>query len=149
VKKVVELILLKTEDDYRREYETTYLKSHAYLYDIPVTFSAQDFDHIFYEPAGSGSNLRFSFRRAKRMNFMKALLSEEIDIEIMFEPDRGTIALFCEDLECVMYLRIRPGTGTLQVGSFFDFGKDHTKMLNKQRRKCVPITIEELKEKMK
>ncbi len=80
---------------------------------------------------------------------MKALLSGEIDIEIMFEPDRGTIALFCEDLECVMYLRIRPGTGTLQVGSFFDFGRDHTKMLNRQKRKCVPLTAEELKAKIK
>lgn len=149
MKKVIELILLKTEDDYRKEYESSYLHSNLHLYDIPVIFSAKDFEHIFYEPAGLDSDYRFSFRRAKRMNFMKALLSEKIDIEIMFEPDRGTIALFCENLECVMYLRIRPGTGTLQVGSFFDFGRDHTKMLNKQKRKCVPITIEEIRSKLK
>jgi hypothetical protein len=149
MKKVVELILLTTEDEYRKEYESSYLHSNLHLYDIPVIFSAKDFDHIFYEPSGSGSDYQFSFRRAKRMNFMKALLSEGFDIEIMFEPGRGTIALFCEDLECVMYLRIRPGTGKLQVGSFFDFGKDHTKMLNKQKRKCVHITLEEIKDKIK
>lgn len=149
MKKVVELILLTTEDEYRREYKSSYLHSNLHLYGIPVVFSDKDFNHIFYEPSGSRSDYRFSFRRAKRMNFMKALLSEKIDIEIMFEPDRGTIALFCEDLECVMYLRIRPGTGTLQVGSFFDFGRDHTKMLNKQKRKCVPITIEEIMGKLK
>ncbi len=149
MKRAVELILLKTEDEYRGEYEAVYLHSNLHLDDIPVTFSAQDFNHIFFEPSGMSSGYQFSFRRAKRMNFMKALLSGEVDIEIMFEVDRGTIALFCEDLECVMYLRIRPGTGTLQVGSFFDFGKEHTKMMNKQKRKCVPITLEDLKEKIK
>lgn len=149
MKKIVELILLETEDDYRREYETTYLHSGLQLCGISVTFSAQDFDHIFYEPSGSPSEYKFSVRRARRMSFMRELLSGEIDIELMFEPDRGTIALFCEDLECVMYIRIRPGTGALQIGSFFDFGKDHTKMLNKQKRKCVPISIEELREKIK
>lgn len=149
MKKVIELILLKTEDDYRKEYESSYLHSNLHLYGIPVIFSAKDFEHIFYEPSSLGSGYRFSFRRARRMNFIKALLSGEIDIEIMFEPDRRTIALFCENLECVMYLRIRPGTGTLQVGSFFDFGRDHTKMLNKQKRKCVPITIEEIRSKLK
>ncbi len=83
------------------------------------------------------------------MYFIKAILSGKPDIEIMFESDRRTIALFCKDLECVMYLRIRPRSGTLQVGTFFDFGKDHTKMYKKQKKKCVPITIEEIKEKMK
>lgn len=145
MKKVVDLILLKTEDEYRREYEITYLHSNFHLHGISVLFSGRDFDHIFFEPSGSPSDYQFSFRRAKRINFMKEILSGEIDIEIMFEPDRGTTALFCEDLECVMYLRIRPGTGTLQVGTFFDFGKDHTKMLKKQKRKCVSITIEELR----
>ncbi|MBZ0155435.1 MAG: hypothetical protein K8I29_04365 [Alphaproteobacteria bacterium] len=149
MKKIVELVLLKTEEGYRKEYEATYLHGTLNLRDIPVTFSAKDFDHIFFEPSGSPVGYQFSFRRARRMNFMRALLSGEIDIEIMFESDRGTIALFCEALECVMYLRIRPGTGVLQVGSFFDFGKDHTKMLRKQKKKCVPITIEELKEKVK
>ena len=149
MKKVVEVILLKTEEEYRSEYEAAYLHSNSQLYGIPVTFSAKDFDHIFFEPSGSNSGYRFSFRRARRINFMRELLSGEIEIEIMFETDRGTIALFCEDLECVMYLRIRPGTGSLQVGSFFDFGKDHSKMLIKQKRKCIAITIEELKEKIR
>jgi hypothetical protein len=149
MKKIVGLILLKTEDEYRREYEITYLHSNFHLHDIPVVFSERDFDHIFFEPSGSSIGNQFSFRRAKRMNFMKEILSGEIDIEIMFEPDRDTIALFCEDLECVMYLRIRPRSGTLQVGTFFDFGKAHTQMYNKQKKKCVPITIEELKERIK
>lgn len=141
MKKVVELILLTAEDEYRKEYESSYLHSNLHLYGIPVIFSAKDFDHIFYEPSGLGSDYRFSIRRAKRLNFMKALLSEEIDIEIMFESDRGTIALFCEELECVMYLRIRPGTGNLQVGSFFDFGKDHKKMLTKQKRNVCLLLL--------
>ncbi|VAX34684.1 hypothetical protein MNBD_NITROSPIRAE03-279 [hydrothermal vent metagenome] len=83
------------------------------------------------------------------MSFMKEILSDEIDIEIMFEPDRETIALFCIDLECVMYLRIRPSSGTLQVGTFFDFGKNHSKMYKKQKKKCEPITVEAIREKMK
>lgn len=145
MKKIVELILIKTEDGYRREYETIYLNSNFHLHGIPVVFSRRDFDHIFYEPAKSGG-YKFSFRRARRMNFMKELLSGEIEIEIMFESDRGTIALFSLDLECVMYLRIRPGSGTLQVGTFFDFGRDHLKMYKKQKRKCVPITIEKIRE---
>lgn len=149
MKKSVELILLKTEDEYRSVYEATYLHSELNLHGIPVSFSSRDFDHIFYEPAGSTADYQFSLRRARRMSFMKELLSGELDIEIMLEPDRGTIALFCEDLDCVMYLRIRPGTGAFQIGSFFDFGKDHTKMLNKQKRKCVPISLEELKEKIR
>jgi len=148
MKKTVELILLKTEDEYREEYETMYLNSNFHLYGIPVVFSKRDFDHIFYEPAKS-DGYKFSFRRARRMNFMKELLSGEIEIEIMFESDRGTIALFSLDLECVMYLRIRPGSGTLQVGTFFDFGRDHSKMYKKQKRKCVPITIEEIRKMLK
>lgn len=99
MKKVVEVILLKTEEEYRIEYEATYLHSNSQLCGIPVGFYDRDFDHIFYEPSRSSSGYQFSMRRARRMNFMKELLSGEINIEIMFEPDRGTIALFCEDLE--------------------------------------------------
>ena len=149
MRKVVELILLKTEDDYRKEYETIYLQSNFHLHGIPVVFSKRDFDHIFFEPADSSGRYKFSSRRAKRMSFMKEILSDEIDIEIMFEPDRETIALFCIDLECVMYLRIRPSSGTLQVGTFFDFGKNHSKMYKKQKKKCEPITVEAIREKMK
>ncbi len=144
----VELILLKTEDEYRKEYMTTYIQSNLCLGDIPVVLSEGDFDHIFYEPASGANKYKFSYRRAKRMYFLKAILSGEIDVKIMFQPDRQTIALFCVDLECVMYLRIRPKSGTLQVGTFFDFGTDHTRMYNKQKKKCVPITIEEVKEKI-
>lgn len=148
MRKIVELVLLKSEEDYRKEYEYIYSNKIFNLYDIPVFFSDKDFNHIFYEPNSGGTEYKFSFRRAKRLNFMKEILSGEIDIEIMFQPDRETFALFCEDLECVMYLRIRPNSGMLQVGTFFDFGKDHKKMLNKQKKKCVPIALNEIKDKL-
>ena len=79
---------------------------------------------------------------------MKAILSDKLDIEIMYETDRETIALFCLDLECVMYLRVRPDSGSFQVGTFFDFGKDHTKMYQKQKKKCTKITLQEIKNKI-
>ncbi len=144
----VELVLLETEDEYIEEYKKAYLHDSYNLSDISVVFSKKDFDHIFYEPAKGDGDYKFSFRRAKRMYFMKAILSGAIETEIMFEPDKGTIALFCKALECVMYLRIRPGSGTLQVGTFFDFGENHSKMYRKQKRKCEPVTIEEIKKKM-
>jgi len=46
-----------------------------------------------------------------------------------------------------MYLRIRPGRKLFQVGTFFDFGKDHTKMYLKQKKKCIKITLQEIKTK--
>lgn len=144
----IELIILQSEEEYRQEYLKTYVDADFYLVDIPVIFSANDFNHIFFEPGKEGVGYIFSQRRAKRMYFIKAILSEKLNIEIMHEPDRGTIALFCLDLECVIYLRIRPGTGSLQVGTFFDFGRDHTKMYLKQKKKCVPITLQEIKEKL-
>jgi len=144
----VELILLNSEDEYRQEYLKNYLDSDFFLEDIPVVFSDKDFDHIFFEPDKEENGYAFSRRRAKRMYFMKAILSGELDIEIMYETDRGTIALFCLDLECVMYLRIRPGSGSFQVGTFFDFGKDHTKMYLKQKKKCIKITLQEIKNKI-
>ncbi len=144
----VELVLLKTEEEYKKEFMGVYLQNSFNLEDIPVAFSEKDFDHIFYEPSSGANEYKFSFRRAKRLYFIKAILSGDIEIEIMLEVDKGTIALFCKDLECVMYLRIRPRSGTLQVGTFFDFGKDHTKMYKKQKRKCELVTIDEIKKKM-
>jgi len=144
----VELILLDSEEKYRQEYLKNYLNNNFFLGDIPVIFSDKDFDHIFFEPGKENCDNVFSKRRAKRMSFMKAILSGELDIEIMHETDRGTIALFCLDLECVMYLRVRPGKKLFQVGTFFDFGKDHTKMYLKQKKKCVKITLQEIKNKI-
>lgn len=143
-----EIIILKTEEEYKQEYLKNYLNNDFFLGDIPIIFSEKDFDHIFFEPKEDKDGYFFSQRRAKRMNFMKSILSGEFDVEIMYENDRGTIALFCLDLECVMYLRIRPGNNVLQVGTFFDFGKDHTKMYLKQKKKCVGITLQEIKDKM-
>src|SRR3972149_4204131 len=99
MKKIVGLILLKTEDEYRREYEITYLHSNFHLHDIPVVFSERDFDHIFFEPSGSSIGNQFSFRRAKRMNFMKEILSGKIDSDLGDRSERHNSALFCEDLE--------------------------------------------------
>lgn len=146
----VEIIVLKNEEEYRAEYAKAYLNSGALklLNDVPVIFSEKDFDHIFWEKDIGGENEKFSPRRAKRMYFMKALLSGEFNVELMYQPDRGTFALFCEDLECVMYLRARQGSGVLQVGTFFDFGENHAKMLNRQKKKCVPITLLDLKAKL-
>lgn len=144
----IELIILQSEEEYRQEYLKTFVDADLYLVDIPVIFSANDFDHIFFELSKEGAGYVFSQRRAKRMYFIKAILSEKLNIEMMYEPDRCTIALFCLDLECVMYLRIRPGTGSLQVGTFFDFGRDHTKMCLKQKKKCRPITLQEIKERL-
>ena len=145
--KKVEIIILKTEEEYKSEYKKLYLNSGVFLIDIPVEFTESDFNHIFYEPGKEGSGYVFSERRAKRMYFIKAILSGDFNIEIMYEIDRGTIVLFCLDLECVVYLRNRPGSGKLQVGTFFDFGRDHTKMYQKQKRKCEPITLSEIRKK--
>ena len=144
----IEILLLKSEEEYRAEYIARYLGKEFYLEDIPVIFSEKDFDHVFFEPGKEGSGYIFSERRAKRMYFLEALLSSDVETELMYESDRGTIAIFCAGLECVMYLRIRPGTGNLQVGTFFDFGKDHTKMCIKQKKKCIPVTLQEIKEKL-
>lgn len=144
----IELILLNSEDEYRQEYLKNYLNNNFFLGDIPVIFSDKDFEHIFFEPGKEDTGYVFSQRRAKRMYFMKAILSDKLDIEIMYETDRETIALFCLDLECVMYLRVRPDSGSFQVGTFFDFGKDHTKMYQKQKKKCTKITLQEIKNKI-
>lgn len=145
--KKVEIVILKTEQEYREEYKKVYLKNNINLCGIPVEFSEKDFDHIFFEPGKESGAYIFSERRAKRIYFIKAVLSGGFSIEMMYEIDRGTVALFCLELECVLYLRNRPGSGFLQVGTFFDFGRDHVKMYLKQKRKCEPITLSEIKQK--
>lgn len=150
MKKSVDIILLDSEAEYRSEYEEIFVKQTYSFKGFPVVFDVKSFDHIFYEPASDTDKKgKFSKRRAKKMNFIKAILCEEISVEVMFEPDRGTIAVFCVDLDCVVYLRNRVGTKKLQIGTFIDFGKEHTKMYEKQKRNCVPITEEGLKELIK
>ena len=147
MRKSVEVIILDSEEEYRQEYIKVFVKGEpCFLRNIPVVFDEKSFEHIFFEPENEADKKsRFSARRAKKMHFIKAMLREEVKIEILHEPDRGTIAVFCIDLDCVMYLRNRVGTRKLQIGTFFDFGRDHAKMYEKQKRKCVPITDEELK----
>lgn len=115
---------------------------------MPVYFDKQSFDHIFYEKDIGGKNEFFSKRRAKKMLFIKAVLSGKLSIEIMDQPDRGTFAIFCVDLDCVIYLRSRVGTGRLQVCTFFDFGEKRTKHYERQKKKCIPITLQEIKNKL-
>jgi hypothetical protein len=150
MRKSIEIILLDSEADYRKEYEEVFVKNSYSLRGVPIDFDIKSFDHIFFEPASEDDRKgKFSHRRAKKMLFIRAMLKEEVLIEIAFEEDRGTIALFCTDLDCVVYLRNRVGTGKLQIGTFIDFGKDHTKMYEKQRRKCVSISDDELRRLIK
>lgn len=145
--KKAEIIILKNEDEYRNFYKSTFMEMDFFLGDIQVSFIEKDFDHIFFE-LGKGGEHRFSARRAKRMLFIKEILAGNFDTELMYENDRGTFAIFCFDLECVIYLRSRSGSGKLQMGTFFDFGKDHKKMYLKQKKKCTEITLQELKNKL-
>ena len=67
------------------------------------------------------------------------LLSVNTPTELLFEPSTRNYAVFCKDLDVVMYMGIRPATQSFQVKTFFDFGKNHTKMYEKQKRKCIEI----------
>lgn len=146
MKKTVELLLLDTEKEYRQEFIKTYVSGGTTyrLGGYPVVFYPKDFDHIFFEPAAGGKDRKFSKRRAKRMYFIRELLSGGIGREIMLEGNTGNIAIFCEELESVMYLRPRPSPFSFQIGTFFDFGRDHTKMYKKQKRKCTPISDKDI-----
>lgn len=146
----VEFFVFKTENEYKEKYREFYLTERLLFFDIPIIFEEKTFDHIFSEPREGGKR-EFSKRRAKRLLFMKAILSGNFEIEIMYERESGkkigNCALFCQDLECVMYLRFVKGSG-MQVLTFFDFGKDHMKMYLKQKKKCIPITLPEIKSKL-
>lgn len=148
MRKTIEIILLPDADRYRIEYAEKYLSDAKFrLWDIEVSFHEDDFDHIFYEPAKSGEKKGdFSQRRARKMMFMTFLLQDDANKEIMYQPGRGTIAIFCKDLDCVMYLRHRIGSNKLQVASFFDFGKNHSKMYENRKKSCLPVNSEQLKE---
>lgn len=145
MKRSVSLIFLDNEDDYKDEFLSFYVNNKFDLYGIPVIFSTEDFTHIFSEPEAKTGKRIFSIRRARRMMFIQALLKGTSKTELTIELDTNNIAIFSVELECVLYLRIRPTTKTLQAGTFFDFGRNHTKMYNKQKRKCKDITIKELK----
>jgi len=145
--KKAEIIILEDEEQYRNFYNETFIDKAFFIGDIPISFIEKDFDHIFFEPC-KGGEYRFSARRAKRMLFIREILVGNFDTELMYENDRGTFAIFCYDLECVIYLRSRAGSGKLQMGTFFDFGKDHKKMYLKQKKKCTKITLQELKDKL-
>lgn len=145
--KKVEIIILENKNQYRDFYNNTFIGKDFFVGDVPISFIEKDFDHVFFEPSKDGE-YKFSVRRAKRMLFIKEILAGNFNTELMYEDDRGTFAIFCYDLECVIYLRSRTGSGKLQVGTFFDFGKDHNKMYLKQKKKCTKITLQELKNKL-
>lgn len=145
--KKVEIIILEDKNQYRDFYNNTFIGRDFFIGDIPISLIDKDFDHIFFEPS-KGGEYRFSSRRAKRMLFIKEILLGNFSTELMYENDSGTFAIFCYDLECVVYLRSRIGSGRLQIGTFFDFGKNHEKMYLKQKKKCTKITLQELKDKL-
>ena len=150
MRKSVEIVILPSEQEYRQEYVNVFVKGSFSFRGIPIGFDEKSFDHIFFEPESDTSKKgRFSERRAKKMHFIRAMLAEDISVEMMYEPDRGTVAIFCAHLDCVMYLRNRFGTGKRQIGSFFDFGRDHTKMLEKQKRKCITLSEDQLRDLVK
>lgn len=145
MKSRVEILIFDSVDEYKEEYINVFVRSTYNLSGITVSFHEEDFDHIFSEPMPGDSGRVFSKRRAKKMLFMKAVIDGGVETEIMYETDSGNIAIFCRDLDCVMFLRMRKERSNLQVLTFFDFGKDHSKMLEKQRRKCKEITINDIK----
>ncbi len=105
---------------------------------------------LIYRKALLSADTPTAWRRGSLL-FIKAILSGNFEIEIMYEQESGkeigNCALFCQDLECVIYLRLIRGKG-MQVLTFFDFGRDHTKMYLKQKKKCIPITLPEIKSKL-
>jgi hypothetical protein len=139
-----EIVILDNELEYRDLYRDTFLSGTIHFFGIPVSFHESDFDHIFFEPSAGGEYV-FSVRRAKRMLFIADILAGSVVAELGYQEDRDTFALFSRELECAVYLRRRPGSGSLQVGTFFDFGKDHEKMYRKQKKKCVNITLPEIR----
>ncbi len=147
MRETVKLLLLDTEENYREEYLKTFVgvDDAFHLEGIKVIFSEEDFNHIFTEPTRGSKKREFSKRRGKKMFFMKKLLEESFPKEIMFEPSTKNLAIFSLELEAVMYLVPMPKTKTLRVATFFDFGRDHTRMYKKQKRKCVPIAKKEIK----
>lgn len=150
MKKSVEFIVLNSEDEYRKHFEENYCSGQIFtIKGFNVIFNLNDFDHIFSEPSKGDTSIRsFSERRARRIMFMQTLLEEDTENEILFEPDYTSIAIFCLKLECVLYLRPIKNSKSFQVKTFFDFGKDTTKMYNKQRVKCVEINnLEEVFDK--
>jgi hypothetical protein len=115
-----------------------------------VSFTETDFDHIFFEPVSEEDRKgKFSVRRAKKMYFIKAILQGIVSGELTYQDERGTFGLFCRDLDCVIYLRHRVGTSSLQIGTFIDFGHNHEKMYMKQRKKARQISKEEFREIIK
>ncbi len=143
--KKVEIVILDTEREYRDLYRDAFLSGSLHFAGIPVSFHESDFDHIFFEPSAGGGYV-FSDRRAKRMLFIVEILAGNVIVELGYQEDRATFALFSRELECVVYLRRRSGSGALQVGTFFDFGKDHEKMYRKQKKKCVDVTLQEMRD---
>lgn len=144
MRKVIEILILDGQDEYRKEYENVFVNGFFALRGVKVIFDPKGFDHIFFEPMIDNKGCQFSFRRAKKLYFIKEVLSGDLPVEILFEESTKNIAVFCREIDCVVYLR--PTPNGFQVMTFFDFGKDHTKMYQKQRNKCREISDEEFKE---
>lgn len=140
-KLAVPFLILDNKKDYLKEFKTLFIdiKQPFFIEGIKIIFTEEDFDHVFTEPEKNGQKRLFSKRRAKRMHFIKTIIENYSSFELMFEQDSGHLAIFSVDLESVIYLVPLPKTRTLRIGTFFDFGKEHTKMYQKQKRKCTDI----------
>ena len=148
MRRSIEIIICDTEQEYCEEFKAHYVDCNDYIFmGYKVSFDQSDFKHVFYENgSATEKKTNFSTRRARQMHYIRSILRNGIEYELTFEDDRGTIALFCKKLDCVVYLRVRVGTENLEIGSFFDFGRDHTRLYDKQRRKCRPVSAREIQD---
>lgn len=143
MRKIVEILILDSQEEYRKEYENVFVSGAFSLKGVGVIFDSKGFEHIFFEPIKESGGHQFSFRRAKKLYFIKEILSGDLPVEILFEESTKNIAVFCQKIDCVIYLR--PTPKGFQLMTFFDFGRDHTKMYKKQRNKCREISNEEFR----
>ena len=67
-----------TQDEYRTHFEQTYCSSTISTFDgIQVRFRKTDFDHCFFESTRrNGIKDKFSLKRAKRIDWIKAILKD-------------------------------------------------------------------------
>jgi len=138
MKHIVDFIVCKTKEEYYSEFLHRYVDKRFHIAQVPVIVMAADFEHTFSEKHIDGTR-QFSLRRARRMGFIEHMLNPIFPRELTFEPSTGNIAIFSVDLEAVLYLRPRPKGQTLQLATFFDFGKKHEQMYRKQKDKTIPL----------
>ncbi|MDR4496348.1 MAG: hypothetical protein MRK02_00190 [Candidatus Scalindua sp.] len=104
----------ETETEYRKHFERIYCRGKVLTFDeIRVYFQANKFDHAFYESsARDGKKDRFSFARARRIDWIKATL-EASDANIYqgwdkqkkrYDPGRRVCTVY-EDFVVIIEIR--------------------------------------------